>query len=533
MAYPTRNQRLIKRIYMTTHTVSTSEAQQAGETAQQAGPRWQTIVTVAIILALVIIAIAMRLYNLNKLFDYDGYDEGVYWQSLRAMSAGNALFGQVFSSQPPFFLLSVYPFYMLLGQSIWAARIGIAAISLLGLLGAYLMGKAFAGRVGGIAAMILLIAAPLYLAQSQILQAEAPSTALMLVAVGAACAWWEHPGGRRGLAWAIVCGVALPLSILTKLLSVTALVPIGLLILARLWQIRQQQPGTRAKSLIPIIAAIIVCVATTLVVLAPYFGSFHAAIQQAISFHTAAKAALIGEEAGNPHILGQFLLANAALALAAAFGALIALLRRDWRVIPLIAWFVVTFAVLLVQVPLFPRHAIALLPPMIGMAVMALHTLPSLDELRSTIPTAKLAAPLAAFLMLIVIVTGVVSDYGRYQQLSRQANSSSTRLEARIANDIQQATAPGQQVITDEQFIAALAQRNVPPFLVDTSMVRIVSGYLTLPQLIQAASAPNVHAVLFYSGRFSFQQVAGFHTWVAQHFHLLHTYNANVELWTR
>lgn len=518
---------------MTTHIVTTDETKQTVQADQQAAPRWQTILTIAFVLALVIIAIAMRLYNLNKLFDYDGYDEGVYWQSLRAMSAGNALFGQVFSSQPPFFLLSVYPFYMLLGQSIWAARIGIACISLLGLLGAYLMGKAFAGRVGGIAAMILLIAAPLYLAQSQILQAEAPSTALMLVAVGAACAWWEHPGGRKGLAWAILCGVALPLSILTKLLSVTALVPIGLLVLARLWQIARQQREARAKSLIPIIAAIIVCIATTLVVLAPYFGSFHAAIQQAISFHTAAKAALINEEAGNPHILGQFLLANAALALAAAFGAIVALLRRDWRVIPMIAWFVVTFVVLLIQVPLFPRHAIALLPPMIGMAVMALHTLPSLDELRSTIPTAKLVAPLAAFLILLVIVSGAIPDTARYQHLSQQAGNPSTQLEARIASDIQQATTPGQQVITDEQFIAALANRSVPPFLVDTSMVRIDSGYLTLPQLIQAASAPNVHAVLFYSGRFSIKQVAGFHAWVAQHFHLLRTYGSGAELWTR
>jgi len=518
--------------FMTTNVIATNETQ-TQQAKRHAAPRWQTILTVALVLALVIIAIAMRLYNLNKLFDYDGYDEGVYWQSLRAMSAGYSLFGQVFSSQPPFFLLSVYPFYMLLGQTIWAARVGVACLSLLGLLGAYLIGKALAGRAGAIAALILLIVAPLYLAQSQILQAEGPSTAFMLVSVGAACAWWEHPGGRRGLAMAILCGVTLSLSILTKLLGVTAVVPIGLLVLARLWQIRQEQPGTRGKSLIPIVAAVIVFIATTLAVLAPYFGSFNALIQQAVLFHTAAKTALISEEAGNTNILGQFVLANAALSLAAAFGALVALLRRDWRVIPLIAWFLVTFVILLIQVPLFPRHAIALIPPMIGMAVMALHNFPSLDELRSTIPTAKLAAPLACFLLLLVIATGSVPDYARYRALSQQASSPSTQLEARIANDLQQATTPGQQVITDEQFIAALANRSVPPFLVDTSMVRIVSGYLTLPQLIQAASAPSVHAVLFYSGRFSIKQVASFHAWVAQHFHLLRTYGAGIELWTR
>ena len=32
------------------------------------------------------------------------YDEGVYWQSLRALAAGKALFTSVYSSQPPAFL---------------------------------------------------------------------------------------------------------------------------------------------------------------------------------------------------------------------------------------------------------------------------------------------------------------------------------------------------------------------------------------------------------------------------------------------
>ena len=31
------------------------------------------------------------------------FDEGVYWQSLRALAAGGALFAEVYSSQPPAF----------------------------------------------------------------------------------------------------------------------------------------------------------------------------------------------------------------------------------------------------------------------------------------------------------------------------------------------------------------------------------------------------------------------------------------------
>jgi hypothetical protein len=72
------------------------------------------------------------------------YDEGVYWQSLRAMAAGHSLFTPVFSSQPPAFLDLVYPFYALLGQSIAAARLGIVVYALIGLAAIYVIGRAAA-----------------------------------------------------------------------------------------------------------------------------------------------------------------------------------------------------------------------------------------------------------------------------------------------------------------------------------------------------------------------------------------------------
>ncbi len=87
--------------------------------------------------------------------------------------------------------------------------------------------------------------------------------------------------------------------------------------------------------------------------------------------------------------------------------------------------------------------------------------------------------------------------------------------------------------MTDAQFIADMAGRNTPPELVDTSMVRIASGDLTLQQIIVATSQPQVHAVLFFSGRFYLRNVRPFHEWVAAHFHLLHAYGQGMELWVR
>src|SRR6266516_5477301 len=213
---------------------------------------WQSIVFWGAVMGLVVIAIGMRLYHLGLPFDRDGYDEGVYWQTLRSMSAGNTLYQHIFYSQPPFFMLSLFPGYILFGSSLWSARLGIALISLLGLAGAFLLGKALSGRLGAIAAMLLLIVNPLYLAQSQTIEAEVSSTAFSLLAIGLTYLWWKHPEGTRGFFYASLTGIAITLSILCKLLSASIFVPIALLV-ARLWQIWHKKPGTRLIGLLPIL----------------------------------------------------------------------------------------------------------------------------------------------------------------------------------------------------------------------------------------------------------------------------------------
>ncbi len=48
-----------------------------------------------------VIALALALQTLQG--QSADYDEGVYWQSLRAMANGHPLFGSVFSRSPPCF----------------------------------------------------------------------------------------------------------------------------------------------------------------------------------------------------------------------------------------------------------------------------------------------------------------------------------------------------------------------------------------------------------------------------------------------
>jgi 4-amino-4-deoxy-L-arabinose transferase-like glycosyltransferase len=487
-----------------------------------------------ILLAVFVVAILMRAYGLNGRFDYDGYDEGVYWQTLRAMSHGYHLYKDIFCSQPPAFPLSIYPFYILFGSTILAARIGVAGISLLGLVGAYLLGRALAGRLGGVAALVLVVAAPSYLRASQTLQAEGPSTAFLLLATGAAFTWREHSTGLKGLALAALCGGALLLGILSKLLDVTATVLVVALIIERLWLIRQQAGSRVGMILWPIAGAAIATTIAGVIILAPFLRTLPSFVQQIMTFHFAARKLATAWWTNNAHAMLQFTLANSALIAAALIGLAVAISRRDRRVIPIIAWFAATCVILLVQAPLFARHIIVLVPPLIAIAVLGVSVPSSAQHGRriNWIPRQS-GNLLTSLCIFIAVISGALSESTYYHALAIRAKSNDAQLGARIADDMQRATAPGQWVITDAQFIAGLADGDTPPWLVDTSSVRIDSGYLTVRELIKAASDARVHVVLFATGRLSSAPLTRFRSWVAQHYQPYGEYGAGIELWRR
>lgn len=501
--------------------------------------RWLVFLFWSVVALLLALAVGMRFYHLALPFDRDGYDEGVYWQSLRAMRANQELYKSVFYSQPPFFLLSTFPGFALFGGSLWAARFGILLVSMLGFAGAYLLGKALIGRRGALVALLLLLVDPVYLSQSQTIQAEASSVAFMLVGVGLAFLWWNEPDGPRGICWAALCGAMIALSILSKLLSVTALVPPGLLMLMRIWQIRRGAPGTSRRSWWPILAGISSLLAVLLLLVFPFANSFPVFWSSVVTFHRA--ATLVADVAQpvsqNPYLIWTRLFSM--LTLIAIYGSLVALLRKDWRALPLLAWLLVTLVLLYRQQPLFIHHLAALDAPLISLAVLGLADGSAYDKMpeKNTRNKSQRVSLITRGAMLLLLITAGVSFWQEavyYQTSDALAASAATQLSVHVAADLRHATTPDQWVVTDGQFVAALADRDTPPALVDTSLVRLATGYVTLAQLEQATLNPRVHAVLFYTNRFSrMSGAAEFHAWVAAHFHLLHTYGPAQELWVR
>lgn len=201
---------------------------------------------VAIALAAAIVAFFVRMIALSR--PSIEYDEGVYWQSLRAMTDGHALFSSVFSSQPPFFLLSIYPFYVLFGQSLAAARFAVVVYSLLGIAAAYWIGRRLSNPWAGVFVVLLLALEPRFTAESYTLQAEVPMLGFSLVSVALSVETLHHSGKRR--IWlAAAAGVACGLAIMIKLFAVVTLIPVVLFLATPLVEAFMRGDGRREQAL--------------------------------------------------------------------------------------------------------------------------------------------------------------------------------------------------------------------------------------------------------------------------------------------
>src|SRR5260370_11064695 len=126
------------------------------------------------------------------------YDEGVYWQSARALPRHEPLFRSVFASQPPIFYEALLPFYWV-GHSLMSLRLTVLILGIIGLAATYAVGRLLAGHVAGLIAMVLAASSPLYLHQSAIMQADGPAVAIGMLAGALALGAGRAPGGLGGV----------------------------------------------------------------------------------------------------------------------------------------------------------------------------------------------------------------------------------------------------------------------------------------------------------------------------------------------
>ena len=530
---------------------SSSRGRRATAASRRAGWRRRTLApTTLLVLALAVVALVLRLWPLGG-YATDYQDEGAYWQSLRSLAAGHRLFSEVFSSQPPFFLLGLFPFYALFGQTLVAARLGVVLYSLLGLAGLYYIARATGGRAAALLALALLIVDPLYLNASYSLQAEGPAVALGAAGVALAAVASRVIGPPRRLL-ALASGIVIGLGIMAKLFDVVAVLPVALYLLlpadhswlgradedipapvfSRLetWRTRLGRYTRRAlPDLVLLALGVVVSVAALFL---PYKLAGAPAYDQAVRFHLVVEQTYLNNGLQHNLQLIQTTLQNTyswPYALLALVACLLAIWRRAWTVVPPLAWLLASLIVLARQQPLLGHQLVLIAPPLAVLASLVLPLIagPRLyQRLRDRVSPLKIVAvglPVAAILVVAAAALGI----GTARSLSADDARAQPipAIDTAMARALDATTRPNEVIVTDLQYVAGLANRSVPPWLVDTSQVRITVGYkdghfLSTGQVLDAIARDHVRVILYggLSSSHRLDELPGFLPWVRQHY---------------
>ncbi|MGD0448325.1 MAG: hypothetical protein ABSB36_06870 [Candidatus Dormibacteria bacterium] len=454
-------------------------------------PSTRSLVGGLCVAAILVITLLTRLHYLSA--GSLNIDEGTYWLSLRAMQAGHPLYSSVYDSQPPAFLLLTEPNWALLGGSIAAARAVMVGWALVGVASGAVIGWRLAGFAAGISIAAILAVDPMMVQQSVILQADGPATALGLLAVAmATCALKDHREPARDV-FALLAGAALVVGVLTKLLD-AAVVPVVAVTLI----------GPRRWRRMWLLALAGGCVAGAALLL-PYVASWSALWVQVVGMHLP-DSSTVG--AGiRLSFLGSWAHLELPEIILAALGVLL-----GWRNHPrLVATGLVWSGGALVAVagthPVLQHYMIAISP---GLALLGGAALAQAAEWCGAGGYARWRE--AALVAVLVTVAAIVlaGSVENVQQLQVKPNP------VQVAS-IEQLIPPGSQLFGDDQFNEALAGRQGPPYLIDTSLARLHNSGLTPAALENRISGdPALCGVLFATNRLT--TVKGFQGWVGIHF---------------
>lgn len=426
------------------------------------------------------LALALRLPNL--VVPSDNYDEGVYLESLLLMRHGYRPFVDFVATQGPIYLDLAYLSYALGGYTLSAARLGAVAASLAGLLGIAWATQTLGGRFGGLVAALALALSPTYLAVSRQVVPEAPAAGLAALAVGAAAQAQRHGGDR----WRLLAGALVGLACSVKPIVAPAIIPVVLFSLER---------RSPRGALLALGAALLVGLGALLAV------GPTAVLSQVVGWRVGGRQFDLATVPHNADLLldKMFRQEQPAFYVLAAVGAGVLFGRSRRAGLAVIAWLAAQLGLLLLYVQLSSHLGAALPAPLALLAGVGLAGgVQAVARRRRALATPILilaglwyAASVPALLdrdqRLIAGLLSTDRDRGEAERAAVQAIATLTD-----ADDF---------VLTDAPYLAFLADRTVPPRLVDPSEARIEAGALTAEDVAAALRTYNPHLVVLWTGK--------------------------------
>jgi hypothetical protein len=451
------------------------------------------------------------------------YDEGAHFMEARMVQEGYRLYSGVFSAHPPLFAFSIAGAFELFGPSVAVGRTLILVYAILGLLGSALAAQELRGNAAGPAAIFLLALTPNFFHWSRGALADLPSVCLATLSIALALHCWQC----RGRFWLAIVGLVAAASFLTKVITVTTLLPLTLLAL-----LRPSTANRPWRSRIEDLFFMLTCAGLPVLLCLLLFDPY-AMIDQTIVFHLQGSEIYQRDLANNAAEMVSYLVKNAGLVAVAVGGSVVLLAQAQFRkqTAILILWFLIIGLSLLIHSPLFPEHQfVILLPPLavLGGALVSDMTerCRKLKEQTSLGRGSLLAIGLCSLTLYGLHLPRIIE---MDRQLIRGPKLEEP--EQRAIHFLETSVTEDDLVITDDQYLAFVADRLVPPSLADTSWKRLHTGYLTVPELIEATIEYEAQAVLLRSdGRFV-SAAPEYVNWLRENYRLAAWYGERREIY--
>ncbi len=407
------------------------------------------------------------------------FDDGVFASSALAMRAGEAPFRDVFSSQGPLFLPLVWLADLVGLRTLDAPRLLAVAAGVLVTVATYACARRLTTRANALLAAGLLTTSGSILWVTGPVNADGPALALSVLAVALALRYRDEPQIVVALGVGLAAGAAVSI----KALSVPAVVIAGLVVLLS------------HQRVVDAAAAAVTGLVVYFVTAAPW--GIDRVWEQSFRYHDEARrletpAGALGKILGtlwdrDIAVLVALVLAGAMLLLArrrVGRGAL-----RSTPPVPrvtvagLVLWALLVVALLVWEPALFRPHVAHLIPPLALIAALR-------------------PPPWRVLLVAAIVVVPVWAVQNRAILWPEGYSGDTAALVARL-----RALPDDALVISDEPGLVWRAGRRTPGALADPSYQRIDAGDITVATVGDAASAPDVCAVVVTSadhfGRFA------------------------------
>lgn len=399
-------------------------------------------------------------------------DEGVYLTSFLLIDRGHPAYKKIYFSQPPGFLLTVYPGFVLFGKTLQAARLTIGIWSIIGLLAIIWIAFELKNKWAGLLMMSLLFLIPSYYNQSLTFQSDILVTTFSLLSLITLLKFRKN----LNLSWFIISSIFLNLAFWTKF-DITFF-PSFILVLFLLFK----EKKISVQKLVNLFLILFTVSLGFFIFFILPFGIkevfYNSILLRFQAMTTSSTSFLLFDYLKMDMVLSTIIMTSLTIGL-------FKLNKLDSTQKIIFLWNIFVLILFLFYRPLFPHHLVMLTVPMVLLLSQVAGYFFSDKKL---------------FRSIIIIVL-VISLSNRVYQTTKHSSKLINDQQQKAIEIIRKYSGVDDVVISDEEILNGISGRLPPPELSDTSFVRIGSNNLTPEDFKKIINVYKPKLIIPWNGR--------------------------------